>query len=277
MTAAGACFTVMAVLIRPAAAELHTFEILFLRNLFALMLMAPLMSRARFAALRGPRLRLYLLCGLFMLVSMATWFYAIPLIPLVQAVSLHFTTPLFVTVLAILVLGETVGVRRWSAVVLGFAGVIVILRPGMAEVSPASLLVLVSTFAWAVTIMVIRILTRTETARSIVGYMFLVLTPFSLVPALFVWQAPSLGVIGVIAALSAAGVVGHLCATRAFAATETTIVIPFEYVRMPMFALTGFLFFGEVPEGWTLLGSAVIIAAAIYIARREAQVARERR
>ena len=122
--------------------------------------------------------------------------------------------------------------------------------------------------------MVIRLLTATETTEAIVAYLFILVTPLSLVPALAVWQALGLGALVVIAALSGFGVIGHLCTTRAFAVTETTIVMPFDYVRTPMFAIIGLVFFGEVPEPWTLASSAVIIGSVLYIGQREAALAR---
>jgi drug/metabolite transporter (DMT)-like permease len=112
MVAAGTCFSLMAALIRPASENLHTFEVLFFRDLFGLLLMTPWLARAGFGALRTRRPGLYLLRALFMFVSMATWFYAIPLVPLADAISLHFTAPLFVILLAILILGEVVRAQR---------------------------------------------------------------------------------------------------------------------------------------------------------------------
>jgi drug/metabolite transporter (DMT)-like permease len=159
-------------------------------------------------------------------------------------------------------------------VIVGFIGVLIVLRPGLVEVNPASVMILMGALIWASTVMVIRSLTRTESAEAIVAYMFIVATPFSLVAAVFVWQTPSLEVLLLMVVLSGFGVGGHLCVTRAFAAAETTFVMPFEYVRMPMFALVGLVFYGEVPDLWTLMGSAVIIGCAIYMGQREATLAR---
>jgi len=133
--AASFFFAAMGALIRLGATELHAFQIAFLRNFFGLLFMLPWLYRDGFAVLKTERLRLYWLRAVLGVITMLTWFWAMTVMPLAEAVSLSFSAPLFVTIGAALILGEYVGARRWSATIVGFLGVMVILRPGINSIS----------------------------------------------------------------------------------------------------------------------------------------------
>ena len=276
MTAAAAIFSVMNVLIRDLTATLDPLQVAFFRNFFAFAVMLPWLLRHGPGALRTTRLPLHLWRACFGLVGMTTWFYSIALLPLAEAVALNFTVPLFATAGAALVLGEVVRARRWSATIVGFLGVLVIVRPGFAEVSPAMALPVLSALVMACSTLMVKSLSETENPNAIVLYMNLLLTPLSLVPALFVWRWPvglewlSLFAVGALAA------VAHSLLTRAYAKADASAVMPFDYARLPFVALIAYLAFGEVPDLWTWIGGAIIAGAAIYIAHREAQVAKLR-
>jgi drug/metabolite transporter (DMT)-like permease len=129
----------------------------------------------------------------------------------------------------------------------------------------------------AVNKLVLKSLTRTEQPEAIITYMVLLLTPLSLIPAIFFWEWPSLIGFVWLGGLALAGTVGHLCITRAFKATEVTVVLPFDFARLPISAFLALLIFSQVPTIWTVIGGLVIFAASFYIARREAQLAKRRR
>src|SRR3546814_47195 len=255
---------------------MHPFQIAFLRNLFALAFMLPWLPRHRRGGLATGRLGTHLWRAGIGLIAMLTWFSAIAYLPLAEAVALNFTVPLFATVGAALFLGETVRARRWTATAVGLLGVVIILRPGFAEFTPVMALPIIAACFTAVTTLIVKSLSRTEAPAAIVTYMNLLLTPLSLLPALFVWRWPTptewaLGLfIGLCAALA------HNAFTRAFVQADATAMMPFDYMRLPFVAVVGYLLFAEVPDGWTWAGAAVIAGAAIYIAQREAQVARQR-
>ncbi|MGE0094942.1 MAG: DMT family transporter [Alphaproteobacteria bacterium] len=274
MTLASGSFSVMTALIRPAAEEVHPFEIVFFRNLFGLILLSPLIFRQGLGALRTTRLRLHLLRAACFLGAMLCWFSAIPHVTLVDAISLNFTAPIFITILAALVLHEQVRARRWTAVAFGFAGAIVILRPGFQEFNFWLILVLGDATIWSIAAIVIRILTRTDSPTTIVAHMFMWVTPASFVLALFVWHTPSWHTLMVLFALSLASTIGHVAMTRAFQAAEASVLVPFDYTRLVFGGLIGFLAFGEIPDKWTLAGAAVIIGSALYIAHREGKLSR---
>jgi S-adenosylmethionine uptake transporter len=267
-------FALMAGAIRYLADRVHPFEMAFFRNLFSLLFMAPWVLRAGLSGLRTSSVRKYGLRGLASIVAMLCWFYGLAMMPIAEATALSFTAPIFASIGAILFLGERMGVRRWSAIVVGFVGAMIILRPGLSAVSLPALVVLGGSAAVAASIIMVKILSRTEPTSLIVAYMGIYLVPMSLVPALFVWTTPTgtdwlwLIFIGAVATF------GQLAITSAYAAAEATVVLPFDYTRLLFAALIGFVAFGEVPDTWTWLGAAVIAASAIYIAHREALRAR---
>ncbi len=268
----GSCvfFAALTGLIRHVSATLDPLEIVFFRNLFGLAAMLPWFLRHGFGGLRTRRLPLYTLRAAAGLIAMITWFVAISRMNLADAVALSFTAPLFATVAAVFLLGEIVRGRRWTAVMIGFAGAMIILRPGFEEVTPTALLVLLSSSMMAVAIIMVKMLSRTEPVGAIVFYMVLMLTPASLIPALFVWRTPTPEEFVWLMAIGAAGTLGHLCLVRAFAVADATAVLPFDFVRLPIIALIGYFAFGQPLDMWTGVGAAVILCSSVYIAHREA-------
>lgn len=277
MTISGAAFAGMGALIKFAAHDLHPFEVAFFRCLFGLAWMAPWILRRGPRVLRTRRLPLYTVRATVGLVGMLSGFYALRFIALADATALSFTAPLFATVGAALVLGETVRRRRWTATGLGFVGVLIILRPGATVVEPAALWTLVGALTTAINMLIVKRLTATEPSEAVVTWMVVMMTPMTLVAALPFWLTPTPGQLAVLAALGLCGTIGHLAVTRGFAAGEASLVSSFDYLRMPFAAAFGWLAFGEIPTGWTFGGAAVIAGSATYIAHREAALARAAR
>jgi drug/metabolite transporter (DMT)-like permease len=274
MTASAVVFGCMAITIRLASKELHPFEIAFFRNLFGLLFALPILWRHGFAILKTQRLPLYFARCAIGIVSMLAGFWAIAHLPLAQAVSLSYSTPLFVTIGAVLVLGETVRARRWSAVLIGFAGVLVIVRPGFEAFDYDVLVALLAAAASAAVAIGIKFLSRTEAPDSIVIYTTLLWVPMSLVPALFVWQWPGpaswlwVGLAGFF------GTIAHMGWTRATKLADASLIAPISFVQLPVVALLAWLLFDERLDRWTALGAAIIFVSNVYIARREARIAR---
>ncbi len=273
----GVCSTIMNVVIRRTAAELHPFEITFFRCLFGLVVLTPWLMRGGIAALRTTKAWFYTLRAGVSLVSMLTWFYGVTLVPLATATALNFTAPLFATAGAALVLHETVRLRRWAAVIIGFLGVLAILRPGLGALDRNLLIILLSAATAGMGVVTVKFLSRSESATAIVTYMVLYLTPLSLIPALFVWRWPSLVTLGWLLALGALGTTAHFAVARAYGTADASACAPFEFLRMPFAAFLAYLVFGEVTDAWTWTGAAVIAGASIYVAHREAQLARRAR
>lgn len=274
MTAAAFCFSVMNYLVRIGAEEMEPVQVAFFRNLFALLFMLPWLARVGLSGLATRRLSTHVWRAVLGLMAMLCWFYAVTLLPLAEAVSLNFTVPLFATAGAALFLGETVRARRWSATAAGFLGVMVILRPGFGEMTAVMALPIVAAAFMAASTLVVKSLSDTESPSAIVFYMNLFLTPMSLVAALFVWRWPSWEVLGLMAVLGMLAAVAHIALTRAYTKADASAVMPFDYSRLPFIAAIGFFAFGEVPDHWTWIGAAIIAGSAIYIAHREARIAR---
>jgi drug/metabolite transporter (DMT)-like permease len=274
MLIGGFCAVMMNVLIRFAAYWLHPFEVTFFRCLFSLFVMLPFIIRSGPSILATPKVGFYTLRAVVGLISMLSWFYGITIVPLATATAVNFTAPLFATMAAALILHEDVRLRRWIAVVIGFVGVLVIMRPGRESLDAMLLLILLSAASSAMNNITVKYLVRTERPNTIVALFSVYLTPLSLIPALFVWEWPDLTSLGALAGLGIIGTLAHLSVARAYLAADASACAPYEFVRLPYAALIGYLLFGEVSDGWTWVGAAIIAGAAIYVAHREARLAR---
>jgi drug/metabolite transporter (DMT)-like permease len=264
---------IMNVLIREAAAEIDPLEVVFFRNLFALAFLLPFIARIGLGGLRTSKMGFYALRALVAFISMVTWFIGIIIVPLATATALNFTAPLFATILAALLLNEQVRARRWSAIAIGFVGVVVILRP-FGPLDFSMLVLLFSAATAAMGSITVKFLVRSESSVAIISYMVIYLTPISLVPALFVWQWPSLHTWIAMVLLGFFGALSHFGVTRALAVADASAIAPFEFLRLPYSALLGFMFFSEAPDLWTWLGAAIIVGSSLYVAHREARLAR---
>ncbi|TWI11884.1 DMT family transporter [Aerolutibacter ruishenii] len=267
-------FGLMAVAIKLASQTLHTFEIAFFRNFFGLIAALPLLWRHGPDLLRTTQLPRYVVRCAIGVMSMLCGFWAIGNLPLAQAVSLSYSTPLFVTIAAVLMLGEQVRARRWAAVVLGFIGVLVIVRPGSAGFSAGTLIALSAAVLSGLVSIQIKQLSRTEPADRIVLWTTLLWVPMSLIPALFVWEWPR-GITWLwVAAAGGLGTTGHMLWTRALKLGDVSALTPISFMQLPLVAVLGYLLFDEQVDRWTVIGAGVIFSANAYIAHREAQLAR---
>jgi drug/metabolite transporter (DMT)-like permease len=267
-------FGFMALTIRYASKQLHPFEIAFFRNLFGFVFTLPLLARHGFDILRTQKISLYFMRCAIGIVSMLAGFWAIVNLPLAQAVSLSYSTPLFVTIGAVFFLGEVVRARRWSAVAVGFVGVLLIVRPGHASFTTGSLIALLAAAMSGIVAVSIKFLSRTEKPDTIVIYTTMLWVPMSLLPALFFWQTP-VGITWLWIVLAGfCGTCGHMFWTRALRLGDASLLAPISFLQMPLVALFGYFLFGEQLDRWTALGAAIIFASNVYIAHRESRVAR---
>lgn len=274
MLASTLFFGLMAVAIRLASQTLHAFEIAFFRNLFGVVAALPLLLRHGPGLLRTQHLPRYVVRCLVGVVSMLCGFWAIAHLPLAQAVSLSYSTPLFVTVLAVWLLGEQVRARRWAAVVAGFVGVLIIVRPGTEGFSLASLVALTAAVMSGIVSIQIKQLSALEPADRIVLWTTMLWVPMSLLPALTVWEWPR-GITWLwVAAAGLLGTGGHMLWTRALKLGDVSALTPISFMQLPVVAVAGWLLFDEALDRWTLTGALVIFGANAYIAHREAQLAR---
>jgi drug/metabolite transporter (DMT)-like permease len=251
--------------IRHMSASMHPFEIALFRNLFALVVVLPWFFRYGIAPLRTQHFGLHVLRALFNIVAMLCFFYAVSVAPLSEVTALGYSSPIFATVLAALVLGEVVQARRWTAIAFGFLGALIILRPGFASVGPGQLLALFSALAWSCALMVIKTLGRTDSSATIITYMGLLMAPLSLGPALFVWQWPAAHEWGWLLAIGVLGGLGQFCVTEALRQADTAVVMPIDFFKLIWVALIAWLAFGERLDLFTWIGGAIIFASAVSL------------
>ena len=252
--------------------DLHGFVVVFWRNFWGLAFILPWLMHRGLGDLGFVRMKMFGLRAVLSLASMLCGFTSLAYLSFADATALTFTAPLFATILAALVLGEAVRARRWTATVVGFIGVLIIVRPGVVGIGIGEVLALGGAFLTATVIVTVKQMSHTEHPNAIVAYMVLLLTPMSLVCALPFWSWPQLQDWPFVVGMGLTGTLGHVFWTRAISMIDASVVAPFDYSRLVFAMIIGFLAFGEEPDRYTLLGSAIIVAAGIYIARREASV-----
>lgn len=271
---AGFSSTLMNVAAREAAHDLHPFEVSFFRCVFGFVVLVPWIVKVGPSALRTRKIGFYTLRAAVALISMLTWFYGIVLVPLSTATALNFTAPLFSTLGAALFLSESVRFRRWAALAVGFAGVLIVLRPTREALDVNALIILVSALTSGMGVVTVKFLSRTESPNAIVTYLLLYLVPLSLLPALFVWRWPSIEALGWLVMLGSLGTLSHISVVRGYRSVDASACAPFEFLRLPFAAFLGYAIFSEVTDLWTWLGAFIIASSSIYVAHREARIAR---
>jgi len=263
-------------LVRFASNELHSFQIGFLRSVFGLIFLLPIILKGwDFSDLRVKRPKLHIIRGALSAMNTLAWFTAIAIMPLGEAVALNFTSPLFATLLAAIFLGEAVRARRWTATIVGFIGVLIVVRPGGETVQLGAILALGSALSIAVNVLLIRVMSQEDSTRAIVTTFNLAIVFFTLIPAMIVWTWPSPLMWAVTFAVGVTTTVAHLMLTKAMSLAEASAIVPLEFIRLPLAVLIGFVWFSEILDGWTILGATIIGCSAVYIARREAMAARQ--
>ncbi len=264
-------FALNDVFIKLLGGTFHPFELGVFRYGIGVLLLVPVFLHMGAAGLKTKRLGLHMVRLAMACVAQLGVFFAVINLPLADATAIAFSRPLFTTVIAVIVLHEIVRWRRWTATCIGFAGVLIMVRPGHGGVDTIALIAVASALTFAVANILIRMLSRTEPPNRILFYYHVGGTLVFAVPALFVWVTPvgmEWVMLFMIGALTTIGMIGFV---RAFSVGEANAVGPLEYVRLIYAAVLGFTIFGEVPDLWTLGGAALIVVSTLYIARAEAR------
>ena len=270
MSAASFSFACVYVVIRKLTEAVPILELVLFRAVLGMAFTAPWLFRSGLGGLRTPRPGMYVWRTLVSYVGMICWFYALANIPVADATSLMFTLPLFGVLLAAMFLGERVGLDRWTATVVGFAGALIIIRPGFVDIGLAAGAALITAMSYAGAGVMTKSLVRTEHSNAVVFYYFALLAVVSIGPAIAVWETPAWEDVWWILLFGALSVVAQQCLTRAYAAAPASVVIPFQFLKLPFVAVIAFLWFAEEPDPWTWLGALVIFASTYAIVRRDA-------
>ncbi len=246
-------------------------QILWVRYLFFAAFALSLSARTRplRTVFRARRPYLQILRSLVIMVSLSGFAYAVRVVPLADAHALVACAPLFATALSALILSEKVGARRWAAVCTGFAGVLLILRPGLTVLQPAALAILAAAFCYALYSVLTRIASRDDDGETLLLYMASVGAVILTVVGPFFWQDPEPLDFAMMVALGLAGTVGHFLLIKALEAAPASLLQPFNYLMLVWAMVNGYVIFGEFPDRWTIAGGIIIVASGLYVIYRE--------
>ena len=265
-----ASFSGMAVAARELSADLSSFEIVFLRSAVGLVVLIPVMVRHR-GALRSRRIGLQIARNTIHFAAQYGWVLAIALLPLAQAFALEFTMPIWATLLAVILLGERMTVPRTIAVIGGFIGVLVILRPGIGAFNPAAFIMLAAALGFAGSVICTKVLIRTDSPLTVVFYMTLVQLPLGLIAAYFDWVTPTLAHLPWILVVGVTGLSAHFTLAQALKLADATIILPIDFLRLPLIALVGAMFYDEKLVVWVGVGAAIVFGANYYSVWQESR------
>lgn len=249
-------------------------QIVFFRYLFGLLPVAVFVWHSGLSALRTRRPLAHVLRACLLFVALTCFFAGLKYLPLAEAISIAFTAPLFTTALSHPVLGEKVGPRRWGAVLFGFIGALIMLRPGTAAFQPEALFIVASALCFSSAMLLTRRIAATETNVAMLAYSTLGAGLASLPFQAFVWQPPELGHLGVFLLLGLIGGIAAYLIIVAYRSAPAAVIAPFDYTAMIWGTLFGWLFWHERPEMIVVVGAAIIALAGLYVTRREARLGR---
>lgn len=246
---------------RETLRDLNVFQVMEIRSLFGFVFLTPIiLMNGGFRTMATARPVAHVTRNLVHYASQLGWFYALTLIPLSQLVSIEFTMPIWIAIMAAIFLGERMTLLKIVAIVLGLIGVVVIVRPTAGEINVGQLVSLASAFGFGISITLIKSLTRTDSALKIIFWMIVVQSIAGIVPAIATWQWPSAYVWFWLVIVGFCGTFSHFCMARAMLYADATVVVPMDFLRVPLSAAIGWLLYSERLDMFTLLGAALILA-----------------
>ncbi len=269
MVLGGTSLVLLAVTIRDLQDRYDVLQMIFMRSVVSLILILPWALRQRREDLRTRRLGLHGFRNTIHYLGNVGWFLGVTLVPLADLSALQFTVPLFTICFAAMFLPEKVGVHRWIATAIGFAGALVIIRPGFVEIGTGTIAVVASAACYAASQVSTKSLSETDSPNAILFYMSIIFIPVSAIPAFYNWQTPLLEDAVPIILLGVFGYLAHACIIRSFAAADASFVMPFDFLRLPIAAIIGFFLYREQPDLWVWFGAVIIFGATYYNNWRE--------
>ena len=255
-----AAILMMAISGREASRELNVFQIMEMRSLIGLAMLAPLIrSSGGLKAMKTNRIWQHLGRNTAHYAGQFAWLQALSMIPLAQVIAIEFTTPAWTALMAVAFLGERLNLWRILTIILGIVGVVIIVRPGVGSVETGQLIVLGAAFTFGISFTMVKSLTRTDSAVKIIFWMLIIQSAIGLVPALLVWQWPSLHVLPWIVVIAFTGTFSHFCMAKALQYADATVVIPMDFLRVPLMAVLGWLIYAERVDIYTAVGAMLIL------------------
>lgn len=263
---------VLAIAGRETTREIGVIQVMAVRSLIGFLMLVPLIAlTCGFGPMATARPRAHIMRGTVHYFGQLAWFYALTMIPLAQLVSIEFTMPIWIAVLAPLFLGEKLSTPKLVAIALGLIGVVVIVRPATGSIDPGQLIALASAVGFAISVVLTKSLTNTDSPLRIIWWMTIIQTVLGIGPAIYLWQWPSAYVWLWLVVIAFCGTFSHFCLARAMTHADATVVMPMDFLRVPLTALVGWLFYAEAIDLFTAFGAAFILLGNTLNLRGPAQ------
>ncbi len=270
-------FSAMVGFVREASATFNTFEITFWRALFGLAFMIPWLVRVRLRGLRTTRAKMHLTRNVLHFIGIVTWVYVVAWINLSVGIALQFTVPLFTIAMAALILKERVDAARWTATMIGFAGVLVIIRPDTGTIDVLAVITLISAAFYAASNIATMAIGRDDSSEKVVFYMHLMHLPMALIGTFALGMSlPGWADLPVLAGVGVSATLAHYLLAQALREADASVVMPIDFLKLPWIAMLAYVLFDESPAPGAWVGGAIIFGATYYILRRESQAGRAR-
>ena len=260
----------MATCVKLLSNDLNPFIICFYRCFVGLIIITPFIVHNKFQALKSKNFKLQLFRSFINVISMITWFSAIGIMQLEKATAIGFTTPLFTTILAAIILKEIIKFHRITALFIGFVGVLIIIRPGYLPLEFGTMLMLTASLSFSFVLIMVKKLSNIDSSLTIIFYHLLFMTPLTFLVAIFFWEGINFIQLSIFIIMASAGLISHWCIAQAFKLSDTTFIMPLQFTKLIWVSIISFYIFAELPDIWTWMGTIVIFASVIYITYREA-------
>ena len=262
----------LSVLIKLAQQDTNVFTAAFLRFFFGMLVLSPIFIKTKLTVFKTTHLKTHILRVVLNYPSMLLFFYAINFVSIEKANSLTFIVPFIATILAVIILKEKIYFYRIFALILGFIGMLIVIRPGIIEVSFGVYMILISSFLWAVMIIITKRLSRDDSSITILSYQYLLMFIISFVVAIFNWQAPSNETIFYLFLAGFSGTIFHLTLYQAYKLVDVSLVQPYSFLVLVFASIMGYFVFGEIPDIYTWIGTGIIFIGVIIISFREMKI-----
>ena len=267
--------TLMGTFIKLAQEELNVFTTGFLRFLFGFLIITPYILKTKFEVFSTKNLKIHILRSALNLPAMLLGFAALAMLPLEKMTAIHFIVPIIVTILAVIFLKEKIYLYRSIALVMGFLGMLIILRPGIIDISIGIYMALISSLIWSVVIILTKKVSKDDSAITILSHQYVYMSLFSFPLVIYFWDQPSLKTIIFILCAAMSGTILHIALNHAYKLVDVTMTQPYSFLGLVVSSIIGYFVFSDKPDFYTWLGASVIFCGVLLISYRELQLNKE--
>ena len=267
--------TLMGTFIKLAQEELNVFTTGFLRFFFGFLIIIPYILKTKFEVFSTKNLKIHILRSALNLPAMLLGFAALAMLPLEKMTAIHFIVPIIVTILAVIFLKEKIYLYRSIALVMGFLGMLIILRPGIIDISIGIYMALISSLIWSVVIILTKKVSKDDSAITILSHQYVYMSLFSFPLVIYFWDQPSLKTIIFILCAAISGTILHIALNHAYKLVDVTMTQPYSFLGLVVSSIIGYFVFSDKPDFYTWLGASVIFCGVLLISYRELQLNKE--